>query len=521
MKSIINWVWRVYFQNRNFEYTKDEMLSFQDEFLIDNIISNRNTVVGRVYDFDSISSYNDYKKIVPVFHYDDYKEYIYMSVKWQKNVICDDDIDFWAKTSGTTSDYHKYIPVTKRYLENNHYKWWKDTFSNYVNCNPETKLFEWKWLVLGGAMSKNEFTGEDNVWYISAILQTNNNPLIRMFFTEPDQDISFLTNWSDKISKIIETCKDKNIVSTIWVTSRSIYLMKRIIEVLGVNYIDDIWPDYELFLTGGMDYRPLESSICKLFNKKINIRQAYNTSEWYFAVQTLNNSPYMKLLCCHDVYYEFLAQEDYDMWRYENAINLHSIQKWINYVLIITNSAGLYRYIIGDTINFVDVDDCLFEIVWRTKDYLNAFSEQLRENHTSQAIYNISNKYKIDIVDYHVWSIMSQIGDGSWYHHWLIELWDSFDVSVWDDSDIYINNDNIWISLFEIEDLLDDELKKINSFYDGKRSGNLLLHRPKVKILPKWTFHKRLEAKWKLWWQNKTPKLRNNDIIIKEIIKFT
>ena len=225
MKSIINSVSKTYFINRKYIYTCDEIFSYQDELLVDLMIANKDTFVGKKYNFEYAVNYDSFKNNVPIFHYDDYKEYIYMSVRWEDNIICSDEIDFWAKTSGTTNDYQKYIPVTKRYLENNHYKWWKDTFSNYVNSNLDTKLFEWKWIVLGWSMSKNEFTGIDNVWFISAILQTNNNPLVKLFFTEPDQDISFLTNRSEKIDKIIDGCKCQNIVSSIWVTSRNIYLI--------------------------------------------------------------------------------------------------------------------------------------------------------------------------------------------------------------------------------------------------------------------------------------------------------
>ncbi len=499
MKSIINWLSKAYFANRKYKYTHEEILSYQDDFLVDLMISNKDTFVGKKYNFEDVIDYDSFKKNIPVFHYDDYKEYIYMSVKWQQNIICSDDIDFWAKTSGTTNDYQKYIPVTKRYLHNNHYKWWKDTISNYVNCNPDTKLFEWKWITIWWAMSQNQYIDKDNIWNISAIIQINNNILVDLLFTEPSQEISFLSDWNSKLDMIINTCKDKNITSTIWVTSRSLYLLKQLLVSQNKNFVDEIWPSYELFLTGGMDYKPLSKNIHSLFKKSINIRQVYNTCEWYIWSQCCNDDNNMYLLLCHDIYYEFLNWEDYKIWNFDNIANTYNISNNIEYVLVITNSCGLYRYIIWDIIKFININCFEFTITWRTKAYLDSFSEHVRENHTNTVIYFISQKYNILINDYHVWTIMNNMWDWSGCHHRIIEL------------DFDIHNDNT------LSESIDLELQKNNMAYNHKRSWNMLIQKPVVQIVPKWTFTKWFASKWKLWWQNKIPKLRNDDKIIKEI----
>ena len=511
IRRIINFITRNYFFYRKYIYTREEILSYQDTFLSDVMQKNKDTFVGKKYHFGDVVDYKSFKKNIPVFHYDEYKEYIYMSVQWQQHIICHDVIDFWAKTSGTTDDYQKYIPVTQRYLKNNHYKWWKDTLSNYVHNNPDTKLFEWKSIVLWWPLWVNECTWANNIGYISAILQKNNHRFVQWLFVEPSQNISFLSDRSTKIAMIIDTCKHQNVTSILWVTSWSVFLMKNLVDMLWVRYVDDIWPDYELFLTGGMDYRPLDLTIRNLFSKHITIRQAYNASEWYFGVQVSNSIGYMQLLCCHDVYYEFLTQEDYDIWNYENIINIYNICVWINYVIIITTSSWLYRYIIGDTIQFHDVDKLLFEITGRTKSYLDSFGERVRENHTHTAIQKVCNTYHVSIIDYHVGVIKNTTHDGSGYHHWMIDL-DAYDI------DTTFTECNFTID--KLEEQLDDILKRSNLFYEWKRSGNILLQKPVVQLVPKGTFAKRFASKWKLWWQHKIPKLRNDDIIIKEIINL-
>lgn len=499
MQSIKSSLSKLYFEIRKYIYTRQDMEKYQDEFLLKILSDNKNTKVGRKYKFANIDWYLSYKSKVPVFHYDDYKEYIYEAVKWNENIICSDKIEYWAKTSGTTNDYCKYIPVTRNYLEENHYKWGKDTFSHYINCNPETNIFDWKGLVLGGNMTTNDFTWQENLWYISAILQLNNNYFIKNIFTEPKFEISSITDRNEKISKIIESSINQNITSTIWVTSRNIYLLQQILKISNKKYIEEVWSDYELFLTWWMDYKPFELSIRKLFHKHINIWQAYNTSEWYFWVQIDNETKYMKLLCCHEVYYEFLAIEDYHSWSYDRIVNIYDILTDLEYVLIISNSSWLYRYIIGDTIKFVDAENLYFVITGRTKQYMNSFAEQVRENHISQTITNISKKYNLNIYEYHVWSVFED--DISGYHQRLIEFSDqNFDIS---------------------EDLLaeeiDLELSKVNSFYEWKRKSNILLHKPKVKFIVSWSFQVRQKYKNKLWLQNKVPKLSNNDSLIKEI----
>ena len=506
MKSMINSIWKSYFAHRKYTYTRDEILSYQDTFLVDLMTANKDTLVGKKYNFAEVYDYETFKKNIPVFHYDEYKEYIYMSVQWEQNIICSDDIDFWAKTSGTTSDYQKYIPVTKRYLENNHYKWWKDTFSNYISSNPDTKLFEWKWITIWWAISKNDYTNEDNVWNISAIIQINNNILINYFFTEPEEKISFLSDWNHKISKIIESCKDTNITSTIWVASWSLYLLKQLVVSQNLNFVDDIWPDYELFLTGGMNYIPLSKNIYSLFRKSINIRQVYNACEWYIWSQFYNNDEYMHLLLCHDIYYEFLLFDDYELWNFNKTINIFYIKANVDYIIIITNSAWLYRYILWDTIKFINTEEFIFEITGRNKLHLDSFSERVRENHTDKAIFNLSKKYNLIISDYHVWVIMNNSNDWSWYHMRIIEL---------DLENINYNNSSV---LSDFEKYIDTELIDNNITYNQKRSGNILLQNPVVQLVPKGTFAKRFASKWKLWWQHKIPKLRNDDTIIKEII---
>lgn len=498
--KVINKIARTYFLTHS--KNRKQSLKYQHKFIKELIKDCKYTKFGQEYDFKNIKNISDFQKKVPVFHYEEFWPWIEEMMKWESDISYPGIIVKFAKTGWTTSKANKYVPLTYDSLKTNHFQASKTLLSRYCKENPETKIFEWKTMSIGWGTDVNPYTGEENVAYISAMLQKE-APMFSSMFKEPSLDISFLPNWEDKIQKILETTVHKNIVAMAGIPPWCIHIMKEVLAYTGKEKIQDVWPNFEMFFTGGTWFEPYRKQFEEIWDvNKTRVRQVYNSSEWFFAVQNSNDDhESMFLLTNHGVFYEFLKREDYLSQSYDKAITLDKVEEWVNYVMIITTNAGLRRYVQWDTVMFTSTKPYKIKITGRTKFFIDSFNEHMLADHTDKAILRACEKIGAIFREYTAGPNFST-EEWKWAHEWIIEFEKEPE------------------NIEDFANILDDELKIANDNYASKRYGSMIMQRVIVHSAPTGTFYKWLEKKGKLGGQSKVPKLVNGREVLEEILEL-
>jgi len=471
----------------------------QDKTLKHLLNRAKNTFIGLQYNFASIKNKDEFRKNVPIFHYEDLRPYLdKIIVDKQQNILWDKPIKWFAMSSGTTQDKSKYIPVTAESLTQGHYRCGEQMLSIYGRENPNTKFFLGKTLVLGGSQQINNigegiFTGD-----ISAVLTKNLLFWARRGRTP--EKISLLPDWEEKLRALTDYSVNHDIRAFMGVPSWLLILLKKIKSESGKE-LTDLWPNLEVFFHGGVSFTPFEEQYKKIIHKpNMYYWETYNASEGFFGVQFSGKSKDMLLMLNHNTYYEFVPVSE---WESENprTLTLDEVETGQNYAIVITTNGGLWRYMIGDTIEFTSTNPYLIKITGRTKSFINAFGEELIIDNAEKALKEACLKTGAQIAEYTAAPVY--FGDNNTgAHEWLIE----FEI---------IPSD---MNVFTKE--LDAGLKKVNSDYEAKRSYNLSLQEPIVRSLPKGSFYRWQESANRLGGQNKVPRLSNNRDYIDRILSF-
>lgn len=470
------------------------------EKILDYLIRNgKNTFIGQQFGFGSIKNKDDFRKRVPIFHYEDLRPYLdKILVEHKQNILWNKPVQWFAMSSGTTEDKSKYIPVTRESLTKGHYKCGEHMLAIYAQANKNAKFFFGKTLILGGSKQINNigdgiFTGD-----ISAILIKN------VYFwakrSRTPESISLLPDWEDKLKAMTRYAINNDVRAFMGVPSWLLILLKKIREESGKE-LADLWPNLEVFFHGGVSFNPFEEQYRKLINKPdMYYWETYNASEGYFGVQFSHDSKEMLLMLDNNIYYEFIPMSEWDA---ENpkTLTLEEVETGQNYALVISTNGGLWRYMIGDTIEFTSTKPYLFHITGRTKSFINAFGEELIIDNAEKALHEATKATNAQILEYTAAPIY--FGDNNTgAHEWLIEFAKEPD-----------NLENFVL-------ILDNALKAVNSDYEAKRSYNLSLGFPVVKSLPKGSFNGFLKSLGKLGGQNKVPRLANNRKYVDKLLFF-
>lgn len=474
--------------------------SNQRIMLFEIIKKSKNTVFGKKHNFDKIKTIKDFQKQIPIFHYKDFEPRILRMVKWERDITYPWKIDRFATSSWTTWEAAKYIPITKENLRTSHFKWGLESLSLYVKNNPKTKFFQWKWLVIWGWFSQNPFTWEDNIWFISAILQKT-SPWIWQAFKTPGADISYIEDREEKVEKTIESTKKQKITSINGQPSWISNFLYRLLETTDKSNIHEIWPNLELFFRWGMAIHLYKKQLEELMpNKSMKYYQVYNASEWYFASQDTDGADDMLLFTDHGTFYEFIPFQEYGK---ENPIvlTLEEVEIDKDYVIMITNTSGLRRYVLWDTIKFTNLNPWRIKISGRTKYYIDVVGECVTSDYTDKALLAACNKTDVHVCDYTVAPIVYQGGEIRWAYEWVVEC-----EQIPEDKLLFTKT-------------LDQELCNTNSYYHDERYNTKVLGEPKVHLVPKGTFYSWLKSKNKLGGQYKIPKLANDRRIIDDVLK--
>jgi len=472
----------------------------QQDLLIKLITFSQDTEWGQKYDYASIYSYEEFKKRVPLQDYEGVKPYIERLRKGENNLIWPTEIRWFAKSSGTTSDKSKFIPVSDEALEDCHLKGGKDVMALYCNNRPNNMVFEGKGLVLGGSHKVSEFNNRAYFGDLSAIL-LQNFPSWGDFFRTPDLSLALLDDWEKKLDKIANATIHENVTSISGVPSWNLVLLKRILEITGRNNILEVWPNLELFNHGGVSFIPYREQFEKIIpSNRMYYLETYNASEGFFAIQDRPCSNELLLMLDYGIFYEFIPMDEYGKSD-PKVVTLEGVEKGTNYALVITTNGGLWRYIIGDTVRFTSLSPYRLVISGRTKNFINAFGEEVVVDNTDKALGAACKATGAIISEYTAAPVFLNDNDSA-THQYLIE----FEVEP--------------DSIRKFTEVLDKELKNLNSDYEAKRSSDLMLKMPVVQSVPQETFFKWLKSKGKIGGQNKVPRLYNDRKYVDEILKL-
>ena len=462
----------------------------QEEWFEQLIAIAGNTEWGKKYDYKNITTLQEFKNRVPIQNYDTLKPYIERMLAGEKNVLWPSEIRWFAKSSGTTNDRSKFIPVSDESLEECHFKGGKDLLTIYFNNRPDTRMFTGKILTLGGSHQISSLNADTSFGDLSAVIMKN-LPLWAEFARTPNLDITLMENFEEKIEKVAMATKDVNVTSLGGVPTWNILLLKRVLEITGKKNILEVWPNMELYFHGAVNFTPYREQFKKLIpSDEMYYLETYNASEGFFGIQDTDNGGDMLLMLDYGIFYEFLPIENLHD---ENpaTLTLDEVELDKNYALIISTNAGLWRYLIGDTIRFTSLFPFRIQITGRTKHFINAFGEELIIDNAERALDEACQQTGAIIRDYTAAPVYFD-GDQSGAHEWIIEF------------------EKKPAEFERFVDLLDETLRRINSDYDSKRFKDMALRRPIVRRAPKGTFYNWLKKKGKLGGQHKVPRLANN-----------
>lgn len=459
-----------------------------------------NTTWGKQYDYRSIKSVDAFRQRVSVQGYEGCMQNIIRLRHGEKNLLWPGEINWFAKSSGTTSSKSKFIPVTPESLKECHYKGGRDVLAIYNNNYPNNKLFNGRMLTLGGSHQINNFNVNSHYGDLSAIL-IDNLPFWTRFVRIPGRKVALLNEWEEKLKLITEETIKKNVTALVGVPSWFLVLLRHILNETGKNNLLDIWPNLELFIHGGVSFTPYRNQYRELVpSANMHYMETYNASEGFFAIQDDPSSPSMLLMLDYGVFYEFmpLSEQGKD---FPQTLTIDQVECNVDYALIITTNGGLWRYLIGDTIRFASLSPYHIVISGRTRHYINAFGEELIIDNAEKALEAACRETGAVIKEYTAAPVyMDSNAKGA--HQWLIEF------------------EKMPEDLSNFITILDDILKEQNSDYEAKRYKDITLDKPVVTIAQKELFFNWMKKKNKLGGQNKVPRLSNNREYMDELLKL-
>lgn len=481
------------------EHWMQNPIAAQREVLQDLVTHAQYTEIGRKYGLKNLFKVSDFKKAIPIHTYEDIKPYIERLMNGEQNLLWNTPVYWFAKSSGTTNDKSKFIPITEESLKDCHYQGSKDVLSMYYNLNPESDLLTGKGLLIGGSHQLNPMNDEAHYGDLSAVL-FQNTPIWANWIRTPELAVALMDEWETKIEAIAQNTIIEDVTSISGVPTWTLVLLKRILEISGKETIQEIWPNLELFLHGGVSFTPYKEQFKKIIGKDITYLNIYNASEGFFAAQNTLEDDGMLLFLEHGIFYEFMPIEEYGKDE-PKTIGLQDVEIGKNYALVISTNGGLWRYLVGDTVAFTSTNPYKINITGRIKHFMNAFGEEVIVDNTDKAIAIASEKLNVVVNDYTAAPVyFSDESNGA--HEWLIEF----------------ENEPNNIQAFAFE--LDCALKNINSDYEAKRHKDIALRMPIVQAVNKSVFHNWLRSKGKLGGQHKVPRLSNERVYIDEIKSF-
>lgn len=473
--------------------------SYAQENTFKNLIINgKESLFGVEHNYNKIKSIDQFRKFVPIRDYNSFFPYIERLRKGEDYVLWNQKVKWFAKSSGTSSDKSKYIPITPDSLYLNHYGGFKRMLASYINTNPKSKIFNGKALTLGGSVV-NDGISYNTKYYtgdLSAVLLSN-SPKIAEFHRTPSLNTALLTDFNIKTDAICRECVKENVTNFSGVPSWNLMLMNKVLKFTGKNNLLDIWPNLELFMHGGIGFTPYKNIYKDLIPRaEMNYLENYNASEGYFAFQDDLSTDGMLLCTSNGVFYEFIPMDSFNNvmeGKSDNICTIDNVKVGVNYAVVISTVGGLWRYLIGDCVKFVSLFPHRIKVSGRTQLYINAFGEELMIENAEKALDEACSRFNCQVKDFtvapHFMEFQIGMGAKKGYHKWAIEFYQK-------------PND-----LEEFQKYLDICLTKVNSDYEAKRRNNTTMMNLKITPLKQGVFYKWMENRNKIGGQNKVPRL--------------
>lgn len=498
INSVVNWVMkkRIHQIDLFMKYPAE----VQAEWLKKLLDTAKQTSFGSAHDFASIDNYDTFRERVQIHTYDDVQPYVDRLRQGEQNLLWPTPIRWFAKSSGTTAGKSKFIPVSKQALEECHYKGGKDMLSIYINNYPDSMVFDGKSIAMGGSHQVSDVRNEK--YYdgdLSAII-IENLPFWAQLFNTPDRSVALMDEWETKIDKMAHITMNENVTSILGVPSWSLLLLQRVLQFSGKQHIKEVWPNMEAYIHGGVKFSPYRRQFEDIIGGEgIRYQETYNASEGFFGIQDRTDSAALLLMLDYGIFYEFVPINEMGDVQAAKAVPLWEVEKEVNYAMLITTNAGLWRYDIGDTVRFVDTNPYRIIITGRSKYFINLVGEELILEDAEYAIEQACAKSGAIVNEYMAGP--SDIDKGApMRHEWFFEF-----VKPPDDMAHFVEH-------------LDRALKMQNSDYEAKRYKNMLLQPPVVKALSQGVFYAWLKKNNKLGGQHKVPRLVNKRSLIDELI---
>lgn len=458
----------------------------------------KDTEWGRNHGFASVSSYEDFAKTSDVNTYEELKLAIDRMRQGESDILWPGKVRWYAKSSGTTNDKSKFIPVSKDGLKDTHYAGGRDAVTWYLRNNPQSRIFDGKALILGGSHVPNYNTKNSLVGDLSAILIENINPLVNLVRV-PKKSIALLSDFEVKRNLIAQEAIKQNITNLSGVPSWMLSVMTRVLEISGKDNLVEVWPNLEMFFHGGVAFTPYREQYKRLIpSDQMHYMETYNASEGFFGVQDDPTNPSMSLMVDYGVFFEFIPMDEIENPN-PKVVPLWGVETGKNYAVVISTSSGLWRYMIGDTVRFTSTNPYKFLITGRTKFFINAFGEELIVDNAEVGLAEACKHTGAEVLEYTAAPVFMDT-EGKCRHQWLIEF-------------SRMPND-----LVAFSQILDKTLQQVNSDYEAKRYKDITLQTLEIVVARQGLFHDWLASKGKLGGQHKVPRLSNNRNNIDEML---
>lgn len=477
----------------------NKAIALQHDVMMRLVQKASHTLWGEKHNFAHIHNYTDFCSI-PIQTYDDIKADVDRMRHGEKDVLWPGEVKWYAKSSGTTNDKSKFIPVTTDGLKHIHYRGGTDCVAQYLCINPQSRFFTGKGLILGGSHSPNYNVKKSLVGDLSAILIENMTPFAEYYRT-PNKKIALLSDFEEKRDKIARMAMLQNVTNLSGVPSWMLSVLNRVLELKGTDNLLDVWPNLEVFFHGGVAFTPYREQYKHLIpSTNMHYMETYNASEGFFGIQTDPTDAAMTLMVDYDVFYEFIPMDQFGSER-PTIVPLEGVELNKNYAIVISSSCGLWRYILGDTVKFTNKNPYKFVITGRTKHFINAFGEELMVDNAEKGLAMACKETGAQVLDYTAAPVF-MTDDAKCRHQWVIEFTKMPD------------------SVEHFAKILDESLQQINSDYEAKRYKDITLQALELVVAKRGLFHDWLKSKGKLGGQHKVPRLSNSREYIDELLSM-
>jgi hypothetical protein len=462
----------------------------------------KDTSWGRRYGYVAGLPAPEFATRVPVSTYEQLYPELEKVLRGQPDVLWPGPAPQWqAKSSGTTNARSKFIPLTTEALHDNHYRAGRDMLALSTHLYAGHRLLQGKTLSLGGTHAPSPFGPAARAGDVSALIMQS-LPSWAEYLRTPPLELALLDEWEEKIERIARHVLPQDVRVLAGVPTWMVVLLRRVVALAGAQHITEVWPHLGLFLHGAVAFGPYRELFQQLIpSATMRYLEIYNASEGYFALQDEPGAPDLLLLLDHGIYYEFLPATEFDSPD-PRPVPLEAVEIGPSYALVISTSAGLWRYLVGDTVRFTSLRPYRVRITGRTKHFLNAFGEEVVIENAEAAITAAAQATGVQVRDFTAAPIYFAAGATSrGGHEWAVECAGPPPAD-----------------LGHFAEVLDHTLRQLNSDYDAKRHRDLALSPPRLHLVPAGTFEAWLRRQGPLGGQRKVPRLSNARDVLEGVL---